>query len=61
MSSAFWQALALVLVIEGLLPFFNPAAWRRAFEQALRLTDGQLRFIGMLSMAIGLMLFWLLS
>jgi uncharacterized protein YjeT (DUF2065 family) len=56
-----WAALALVLVIEGLLPFFNPAAWRRVFEQALGLSDGQLRFMGLISIVIGLGLFWMLQ
>jgi uncharacterized protein len=46
-------ALALMLVIEGLLPFFNPALWRRVFERATRLSDGQLRFIGLSSMLAG--------
>lgn len=60
MSNSWWAALALVLVIEGLLPLFNPAAWRRVFEQALKLSDGQLRFIGLASIVIGLTLFCLL-
>jgi len=59
MSVSLWQALALVLVIEGLLPFFNPAGWRRVFEQALQLSDGQLRFLGLISIGVGLVaLFW---
>lgn len=56
MSSA-WDlligALALMLVIEGLLPFFSPGAWRRVFERAVRMSDGQLRFIGLSSMLAG--------
>ncbi len=54
-------ALALMLVIEGLLPFFNPGLWRKVFERALRLTDGQIRFAGLSSMLVGLallLLFW---
>ena len=51
-------ALALMLVVEGLLPFFNPGLWRRVFERATRMSDGQLRFIGLSSMLAGvLMLF----
>ncbi|CAG1019363.1 hypothetical protein BURC_04239 [Burkholderiaceae bacterium] len=46
-------ALALMLVIEGLLPFFSPGAWRRVFERAIRMSDGQLRFIGLSSMLAG--------
>lgn len=42
-------ALALVLVIEGLLPTLHPPLWRRMFEQALQLSDGQIRFMGMAS------------
>jgi hypothetical protein len=55
-----WGALALMLVFEGLLPFLSPGAWRRVFEQALKLSDGQIRFIGLSSMLAGLLLllFW---
>jgi uncharacterized protein YjeT (DUF2065 family) len=60
-SSTFWQALALVLVIEGLLPLLVPQRWRHTFEQLLRLSDGQLRFFGLLSVALGLLGLWLLS
>ena len=53
-------ALALMLVFEGLLPFLSPGAWRRVFERALQLSDGQIRFIGLSSMLAGLLmlLFW---
>jgi hypothetical protein len=54
-------ALALMLVIEGLLPFFSPAVWRNVFERAVRLSDGQIRFLGLASMLTGaatLLLFW---
>ena len=49
-------ALALMLVLEGLLPFLSPSAWRRMFERAIQLSDGQLRFIGLSSMLVGLLL-----
>jgi len=54
-------ALALVLVIEGLLPFLSPASWRRVFERATRMSDGQIRFLGLSSMIAGLVMlvvFW---
>ena len=54
-----FAALALMLVIEGLLPFFNPALWRRVFERATRLSDGQIRFAGLSSMLIGVLLLFL--
>ena len=60
-SDTFWTACALVLVIEGLLPFISPGAWRRMFAQMLTLQDGQIRFFGLLSIVGGLVLIWLLS
>ena len=55
MDSSIWLALALVLVFEGLLPFLSPTRWRKAFEQALKLTDGQIRFFGLCSVVLGLL------
>jgi uncharacterized protein len=49
-------ALALMLVFEGLLPFFSPRRWREIFLRATQMTDGQIRFIGLTSMMIGLVL-----
>jgi len=60
-SDAFWLALALVLVIEGLFPFLSPGRWRRMFAQILQLNDGQLRFFGMCSILSGVVLIWLLQ
>jgi uncharacterized protein YjeT (DUF2065 family) len=54
-------AVALVLVFEGLLPFLSPTTWREVFSKALRMSDGQIRFLGLSSMLIGLLLlvfFW---
>jgi len=47
-------AVALMLVIEGLLPLLSPASWRQAFQRALDLKDGQLRFFGLLSVLAGI-------
>jgi len=54
-------ALALMLVFEGLLPFLSPRTWRQVFERAVKMSDGQLRFIGLSSMLLGLLLLALLS
>ena len=54
-------AFSLMLVIEGLLPFFSPRLWRSVVERATRLSDSQLRFIGLSSMLAGLVtlyVFW---
>ena len=53
--------MALVLVIEGLLPFLSPATWRRVFERAVQLSDGQIRFFGLTSMVLGLALLGLFA
>ncbi len=50
------SALALTMVLEGVLPFASPRHWRKAFEQAARLSDGQLRLFGLASMLGGLLL-----
>jgi uncharacterized protein len=49
-------ALALMLVLEGLLPFVAPAIWRETFRRATELADGQIRFVGLSSMLLGLLL-----
>ncbi len=56
LADLLFGAFALMLVIEGLLPLLNPGAWRRMFERAIRLTDGQLRFLGLASMLAGALL-----
>lgn len=52
-------ALALVLVIEGILPFLNPNSWRRMLGMAAQLDDATLRVIGLSSMIIGVLLLYL--
>jgi uncharacterized protein YjeT (DUF2065 family) len=49
-------AVALMLIVEGAMPFASPSTWRGLFERALRLSDGQLRFMGLTSMLLGLTL-----
>ena len=52
--------LAMMLVIEGLLPFLLPELWRETFRKLVTLTDGQLRFVGLTSMLCGLLLlYWI--
>ncbi len=55
------SALALVLILEGLLPFLNPGAWRRMFERALQLSDDQVRMVGLSCLAIGVVLLLLVG
>ncbi|BEP92519.1 DUF2065 domain-containing protein [Acidovorax sp. A79] len=53
-----WTALALVLVIEGLLPFLSPQGWRRAVSQIALLQDGQIRFFALLAIVAGVAVLW---
>jgi uncharacterized protein YjeT (DUF2065 family) len=56
MATTLLLAFALMLILEGLLPFLAPGVWREAFRRITQLTDGQIRFFGLTSMLIGLLL-----
>lgn len=58
-GSTWLAALGLALILEGLLPFIAPSAWRQAFTQLMQMADGQLRFFGMVAVGGGLLLLWL--
>ena len=49
-------AFALMLVVEGVLPFVNPGLWRRIFARVVLMTDGQVRFLGLGSMLAGILM-----
>ncbi|WP_425433895.1 DUF2065 domain-containing protein [Nitrosovibrio tenuis] len=53
------MAFALMLVLEGLLPFLMPGAWRDAFRKLTEISDSQIRFIGLTSMLAGLLILYL--
>jgi uncharacterized protein YjeT (DUF2065 family) len=55
-SNLLLTAFALMLIIEGLLPFLLPNLWRDTFKRLTEMSDGQIRFIGLTSMLVGLML-----
>ncbi|MEE9331464.1 MAG: DUF2065 domain-containing protein [Methylophilaceae bacterium] len=59
MKSTLLAALGLMLIVEGLLPFAAPRAWRETFRRMIALKDGQLRFVGLISIAGGLLLLFL--
>jgi uncharacterized protein YjeT (DUF2065 family) len=56
LKDIFVPAVALMLVMEGVLPFLAPAAWREAFNRMIQMKDGQIRFMGLASMLTGLLL-----
>ncbi len=56
MGASLLTAFALMLIIEGILPFVAPAAWRETFLRLASMADGQVRFVGLSSMMLGLAL-----
>ena len=49
-------AFALMLVLEGVLPFLAPTTWRETFRRLTQMSDGQIRFLGLTSMLAGIIL-----
>ena len=49
-------AFALMLVLEGVVAFLAPQAWRETFRRLIAMSDGQIRFIGLTAMIAGLIL-----
>ena len=56
MTDTLLVAFALMLVLEGVLPFIAPTVWRDTFRRLLQFSDGQIRFVGLASMLAGLIL-----
>jgi hypothetical protein len=50
--------LAMMLIIEGMIPFLFPELWRETFRKLVTLSDGQLRFVGITAMLVGLLLLY---
>lgn len=61
MWETFLNAVALMLVLEGMLPFLSPQTWREAFKKMTEINDNQIRFIGLTSMLAGLALLLIIS
>jgi hypothetical protein len=55
------MAFALMLVLEGILPFLLPGIWRETFKKLTEIGDNQVRFIGLTSMLLGLLLLYLVK
>lgn len=60
-----WQnllmALALLLVIEGLLPFLNPAGFKQAMQMISQMNEKQLRISGFASMMVGVVIMYIVN
>jgi uncharacterized protein len=58
MGTNLLMAFALMLIIEGVLPFLLPTLWRDTFRRITEFTDGQIRFFGLSSMLVGLLILY---
>ena len=58
MGTTLLMALALMLILEGVLPFLAPNLWRDTFRRITQMNDGQIRFVGLSSMIVGLVILW---
>jgi uncharacterized protein len=61
MGTTFVMALALMLILEGVLPFLAPNLWRDTFRRITQMSDGQIRFVGLSSMLVGVLLLFFLG
>ena len=50
------MAFALMLILEGILPFLAPARWRDIFRRITEFSDGQIRFFALSSMLVGVLI-----
>jgi uncharacterized protein YjeT (DUF2065 family) len=56
MTASLALAFALLLILEGLLPLLAPARWRAMFRRVAELSDGQIRFFGLIAIIAGVAL-----
>lgn len=61
MARFIFAALALMLMLEGLMPLIAPTVWRQVFQRMTSWADGQLRFAGLMSLLAGVILFILVK
>ena len=53
MPEGLLMALAIVMILEGALPFVSPRLWRDTFSKLIELSDGQIRFVGLIAIVVG--------
>jgi uncharacterized protein YjeT (DUF2065 family) len=54
-----FAAVAIVCILEGVMPFINPSAMKRLLSRIASLEDRDMRIAGLISMAIGLTILFL--
>ncbi len=61
MWETLWAAIALMLVLEGIIPFLYPSKWRNLVATLAQISDKQLRMMGLVSMLLGVGLLYLVK
>lgn len=56
MENTLIAAIALVFILEGLLPFVFPEFWRKVMTEAVQLSEKQIRIMGLASLSAGMAL-----
>jgi uncharacterized protein len=52
-------ALAIVCIIEGVMPFLNPAGMKRLLNRMAAMEEREMRIVGLVSMLVGLAILYL--
>ena len=55
----FWAAMAIVLILEGLIPFISPRGYKNMVQQMAAMPEKMLRIVGLVLMAGGLLFLYL--
>ena len=58
MWSVLVAAIGVMLILEGILPFVHPDGWRKVFLMAVQMNNSELRFLGLTSMLLGLLILY---
>lgn len=53
MNSWLFSSLGLMLILEGIMPLIFPEGWRQTFKKMITMKSGQIRFMGLISLAVG--------
>jgi len=55
------MTLALLLVLEGIMPFLNPSGFLKALRAISQMNEKQLRASGLVSMLVGILIMYMLN
>ena len=60
-SGSLGVLVAVILIFEGIFPFVSPSLWKDMFKRLVKMSNGQIRFIGLSSMLLGVVLLYIFS